>query len=1329
MIKKILSLFCSASLPILATFFLSTSSKVTAQAGVTRIHTDWKGYWTANGATTGTNRPDLENNLIGFEWNGTTYSTGVDDVTLISKVPSASIQKFRALKIQSLSYTGSTYFLQGAAIDNPTVSSVRILTPPLGAGTSTPAELASRLTDGINGLALGTGIANIATNSVFFKVGTGNLNLLGLNDNIPDLIVTQVAEPGGGTPDVFRFVDATGALVGNAISINFGAVNKVGSYSLDLFNASNGAIAGSFTAQETRDIRILGYDTSAFGITAANAPQVDRFEVVFSGYSDCAFIAFNANSLKKAELSLVKTASVSGCGIAGDVINYTFVVTNTGDVSVTNVVVTDPMTGLVISGTQGSTLAVGATVTLTGTYTITASDVTAGKVTNQAKVTGLDPSLNIVEDLSGQTNGNNVATVTNLLSPPTGITGTAAICKGDSTVLTVSGGALTGTGASIEWFAGTCGGTPIGTGTSITVSPASNTTYYVRYKNNCTSTACFSRLVTVNPTPTLTAASQPVFTCAGSPAAINLTGLLAGSTSTISYTINGGSTLTATGVSANLLGVGNFATGNLTVAENGKILKITGITVTSGTPNCSTVFSQDVTLIVNSDSGPISLNNVAYLSNGSAAYCASNIAVFSIAPVSGASGYTWVVPAGWKTESGVVITAPVSTVLPELKVITGTSAQSGSVSVMASNLFCPSSLTVTLSTIPPSAPAFSKTDAVCAVPTGTITISSPAPAAGTVYTVTGTVPAVPSVTNTTGVFSGLAAGTYVATYQIGSGCVSASTATITIAPLVTNTWNGTAWSAGSAPTSSQLVVFEGDYTISGSIHACSCTVKPNVNVTIASGTVLTVENGLHVETGAVPALDGTLTFENGASLIQNNDAKNGNTGSIIYKRTATSIKDFDYVYWSSPVAGQTLGALSPQSDKYWSWFGNYWKTAVGGDTMIEGLGYIARVPRYVTSQTVNFIGTPNNGDVTIAAQGALMSNLIGNPYPSAIDAEEFMVENEDLLVTGGMLAFWTHTTRRKLSGDKTQYEYLSDDYSFYNVTGGTATDPKNIGSKSGGPAPDGTIAAGQSFMLGSKTAGSFKFTNSMRIVDPGQNNHFFKQTNTKKTAKKEKNRIWLNLTNSGGAFKQLLIGYITGATNGEDKLFDGTSRNSNAFVDFYSIMNEDKYTIQGRGLPFDEQDEVPLGYKTTIEGTFQIDIEKTDGFLTSQTVYLEDKMTNVIHDLTKGSYSFTTAKGDFKDRFVLRYTNTSKLGTGDFVAKGKGVIVSVKNSQIKINSFDSSLSSVKVYDLKGSLLYEKDKVSGNEFIINHLNSSNQFMIVMVQLENGKWISEEIIYHD
>jgi uncharacterized repeat protein (TIGR01451 family) len=85
----------------------------------------------------------------------------------------------------------------------------------------------------------------------------------------------------------------------------------------------------------------------------------------------------------KPSIALVKTAAVGGTGKVGDVITYTFAVTNTGNTTLTNVV-TDPMIGLTITGNPIATLAVGASSSaIKGTYTITQA-IDAGKVVNTA---------------------------------------------------------------------------------------------------------------------------------------------------------------------------------------------------------------------------------------------------------------------------------------------------------------------------------------------------------------------------------------------------------------------------------------------------------------------------------------------------------------------------------------------------------------------------------------------------------------------------------------------------------------------------------------------------------------------------------------------------------------------------------------------------------------------------------------------------------------------------------------------------------------------------------------------------------------------------------
>ena len=80
---------------------------------------------------------------------------------------------------------------------------------------------------------------------------------------------------------------------------------------------------------------------------------------------------------------------------------------------------------------------------------------------------------------------------------PTGASAaTPAICPGGSTGISVTGGTL-GTGANWKWYKGNCTGTSIGSGSSITVEPTTNTTYYVRAEGDCNTTACASVTVTV----------------------------------------------------------------------------------------------------------------------------------------------------------------------------------------------------------------------------------------------------------------------------------------------------------------------------------------------------------------------------------------------------------------------------------------------------------------------------------------------------------------------------------------------------------------------------------------------------------------------------------------------------------------------------------------------------------------------------------------------------------------------------------------------------------------------------------------------------------------
>ena len=130
-------------------------------------------------------------------------------------------------------------------------------------------------------------------------------------------------------------------------------------------------------------------------------------------------IANYSYSITESGIALVKTGVFSdthndGFAQVGEKINYSFTVTNTGNVTVTFIAITDPMLGLSIANSPIASLAEGATTTLTGTYTITQADVDAGKVTNTALATGKDPKGNEVKDTSGTAVDNNTPTETTL---------------------------------------------------------------------------------------------------------------------------------------------------------------------------------------------------------------------------------------------------------------------------------------------------------------------------------------------------------------------------------------------------------------------------------------------------------------------------------------------------------------------------------------------------------------------------------------------------------------------------------------------------------------------------------------------------------------------------------------------------------------------------------------------------------------------------------------------------------------------------------------------------------------------------------------------------
>ncbi|MEP3889063.1 MAG: hypothetical protein ABJN69_01275 [Hellea sp.] len=107
------------------------------------------------------------------------------------------------------------------------------------------------------------------------------------------------------------------------------------------------------------------------------------------------------------DVDFVKSASDTTDVQAGDVITYSYAVTNTGNVSLTNVSVSDVHSGsgaLSAITPASANLAIGQSVTFTATYTVTQDDIDAGTdITNTATVTATPPSGTFTPETADET--------------------------------------------------------------------------------------------------------------------------------------------------------------------------------------------------------------------------------------------------------------------------------------------------------------------------------------------------------------------------------------------------------------------------------------------------------------------------------------------------------------------------------------------------------------------------------------------------------------------------------------------------------------------------------------------------------------------------------------------------------------------------------------------------------------------------------------------------------------------------------------------------------------------------------------------------------------
>jgi hypothetical protein len=406
----------------------------------------------------------------------------------------------------------------------------------------------------------------------------------------------------------------------------------------------------------------------------------------------------------------------------------------------------------------------------------------------------------------------------------------------------------------------------------------------------------------------------------------------------------------------------------------------------------------------------------------------------------------------------------------------------------------------------------------------------------------------------------------------------------------------------------------------------------------------------------------------------------------------------------------SYNSLTPDSntvwDDYyqWNYIGSTGLLKTGEGYTMKGTGGTAPI---TATQNYVFAGKPNSGNIalSIVSQGTY---LVGNPYPSALDADEFILDNlagrAGVNVFNGALYFWDHFG---LSDNHYLAEYVGG-YAAYTLTGGVkaiANDPLNVNNNAVGlKTPGRYIPVAQGFFVdaaldsdltGTATTiqgGTLNFKNSQRVFvrETSASSLFIKKRLITKTNADTRPKIRLGFDSSVGAHRQLLVGADHNTTNQFDIGYDAQMFDTNE-NDMYWEIGDNQFVIQA--IPdFTASQTIPLGIAVANEGLVTIKIDSLENVPSNTQIYLYDSKTGNYHNLKESAFTTTLATGDYNKRFSVKFENqTLNIDETD---KNDGIIVLYSNNYktliIKNNVPDSTVNTVSLFNILGQAISKWD---------------------------------------
>lgn len=401
------------------------------------------------------------------------------------------------------------------------------------------------------------------------------------------------------------------------------------------------------------------------------------------------------------------------------------------------------------------------------------------------------------------------------------------------------------------------------------------------------------------------------------------------------------------------------------------------------------------------------------------------------------------------------------------------------------------------------------------------------------------------------------------------------------------------------------------------------------------------------------------------------------------------------------------------------------------------------------AQRYDFRGKPNDGNITVNVASNYLT-LTGNPYPSAIHVNAFLLDPANADCTG-IAYYWEHDktidshlllayrggygTYAPITDSPTDYGvYVPATFDSYNIDGTINT----VGASSGLSINRKYAPIGQGFMIIGKAVGSpvsVTLKNSHRVFykESGTYSEFERVSNNLNDTPQDqtsngRSLIRLNTIMNNEFTRQIALVLLPTATDGIDRGIDAKRAEEEELPnDVYFFLEQDKFLIEG--VKFDINKRIPVGVQSTGNTTFKFDASMVDNLNETQSIFMYDNLDGSYHDIRTNMYEVVLPTGVYNNRFEITFKDAS-LGNNESDIKSDLVIFQNNTSQIFTVSNPNALElkSVILYDLNGKITFDKQILTvqdSYQFSTNGLADA-VYLVEVTANDNRKTIQKIIV---